>query len=779
MALRDRLGLRSPLQAQLAQPPTRSVVVRERRDPTAATMPLSYQTTGAPMVPEWDAGQAYRWAYIANVWVYACVRALATDLAGLPFRAGADPDKPNDFNPNARLAQLLGPPPNGPAPKLSARRLWAWSIAQRLVTGRFAWELEQNPRGEIAALWPLVSDRLKAIPSDRGTEWFRAFEYGRADRPARLRPEQVFYAWNPSQNDFRQPESALQAARLDISVAVMQDRYDYAFLRNDARPAAVVVTEQFAEREEFDAFKDEFRGEYGGPDNAGKTAFLEAVGGGDEGVAGAIAVHTLGLSQKDAAFIERYESKVRGICVALGVPMSRLDASGRTFSNADAEGVHYWTGVRNLALDLQDDVNLDLAPRLGSEVGWFDFSGVKALQEPAKYQQVGLPALVSGGILTQNEGRAEIGKPPVPGGDSLVDPMAAALASTGVASQPDPVATAQAIVAAANELITAQVTDAIGTATSRAVEAAEARHPAPVVDHEVRRSRIWRAVDAQARALERNWERRWRGEFARQEAATIKRLTGKRGRQALGEVRDAVPDPSGVFDATYWRSEAFDLAQGLYEAVFAVGGARLAERFGLAFDIEAPYAQAFISTRANRLAGQVTETTYEAIKEQLRDGVLAGDDIDTLAARIRGVFEVAQSRATTIARTEVISAFNGSATEVALNLGADLVGGQEWIATRDARVRASHADADGQVVALDQPFDVGGWSIDYPGGDGPADETVNCRCTVAFLTPEEMAGRAKPGSEVRMVDVAAVQRLAIRLARGQIETTEAVAELAA
>lgn len=748
---------------------------RERRDPTAATLPLSYQTPGAPMMAEWDAGQAYRWAYIANVWVYACVRAVATDLAGLPFRAGADPAKPNDYNPNARLAQLLGPPPAGPAPKLSARRLWAWSIAQRIVTGRFAWELELEGQ-RIAALWPLVSDKLKAIPSERGTEWFRAFEYGRQDRPTRLRPDQVFYAWNPSQNDFRQPESALQAARLDISVAVMQDRYDYAFLKNDARPAAIVTLEAFAERAEFDAFKDQFRGEYAGPDNAGKTHFHEVEGAGDEGVAGAIAVTTLGLSQKDAEFIRRYESKVRGICVGLGVPMSRLDASGRTFSNADAEGVHYWTNVRNLAMDLQDDVNLDLAPRLGSEVGWFDFSGVKALQDPPKYQQVGLPALVSGGILTQNEGRAELGLPGVAGGDTLVDPMAAALASTGLAAQPDPVVAAQSIVDAANELITATVTDAV----NRTVDNVELRHPAPVVDHEVRRARIWRAVDAQARALERSWERRWRAEFRRQEVATIKRLTGKRGRQALGETRDAVPTPEGIFDPTYWRGEADDLAQGLYEAVFAVGGARLAERFGLAFDLEAPYAQDFIAARANRLAGQVTETTYEAIKEQLRAGVAAGEDIDTIAARVRHVFNVAsESRATTIARTEVISAFNGSATQVALELGGDLVGGQEWIATRDARVRASHAEADGQVVALDAAFNVGGWSIDYPGGDGPADEVVNCRCTVAFLTPEEMAGRAAPRGEVRMVSIDDANRLAVRVALGQIETTEAVAELAA
>lgn len=768
MSLLDRF--RSPL-----VPETRAMVpVVERRDPSAATTPLSYQTVGAPMIPDWDADGAVRLGYLSNVVVYRCVQVIAETIASCPFRAGPDPDKPTKYNPRARLAQLLGPPPDGPNVETAAEDFFSWSIAQYLVTGRFAWELELGGRDQIVALWPLVSAKLKAIPSEGGTDWFRAFEYGRQDQPKKLRPDQVFYHWQPSLNDWRQPESALQAARLDISVAVMQDRYDYAFLRNDARPASVIVHEAFAERAEQDAWRDQWRGVYAGPDNAGKPLFLETDPDGatpDK----ALFIQSLGLTQRDAEFAKRYEAKLRGICIGLGVPFSKLDASGRTFDNAGQEDRTWWTTrILPLLRKFQNRINIKLAPRLGSEVGWFDISKVEALQPAKRYQDVGLPALVSGGIATQNEARAELGLPSVAGGDTLVDPMAVALASTGVASQPDPAATAQNIVDAANELITAQVTDAIG----RAIVAAEARHPAPIVDQELRRLRVWRAVDAQARALERTWERRWRAEFRRQEEATIRRLRGKRGRQALGEQR-AAPDPSKVFDPGFWQDEATELASGLYEAVFAVGGARLAERFGLAFDIEAPYAQRFITSRAKRLAGQVTDTTYESIKAQLAQGVGLGEDIDALAARVRHVFAVASdSRATTIARTEVISAFNGSATEVAREVGGDVIGGQEWIATRDARVRATHADADGQVVGLDELFNVGGFDIDYPGGDGPAEEVVNCRCTVAFLTPEEMEGRAK-AIKVRHVPLDTVQALAVRVALGQIEPRKAVAELAA
>lgn len=79
----------------------------------------------------------------------------------------------------------------------------------------------------------------------------------------------------------------------------------------------------------------------------------------------------------------------------------------------------------------------------------------------------------------------------------------------------------------------------------------------------------------------------------------------------------------------------------------------------------------------------------------------------------------------------------------ARSLGPDVVAGQLWISTRDGRTRPDHADADGQVVPIGSPFSVAGGSLAYPGdpaGD-PAD-SINCRCTIAFLTPDEMGEAA-------------------------------------
>jgi HK97 family phage portal protein len=523
--------------------------VRETRDPRAATQPLAYISPGHPMVNEWDAHTAIRWAFYANVIVYRCVQIIANTVSALPFRAGmAQPDRPGvaaDHNPQAALARLLGPPPGGPAPKLSARRLWAWTVAQRLVTGRHGWEVETDGAGVPIALWPLTSASLRAVPSTSGADWFARFDYGPEHAPKRMQPDQIVYGWDPSMHDFRQPESPLQAARLDVSIAVMGDRYSYAFLKNDARPAAVVVTEAFDSDDSYSAFKSQFRAEYGGPDNAGKTAFIEATGEG--GAQGAIDIKVLGLSQKDAQFMQTHVASLQRIAIALGVPWSKLDASGRTFDNASEEDRTWWesTLLPRLA-DLADEVNMQLAPRVGSEVGWFDTSGVKALQETPVVSAVGAPSLMHGAVATIDEARRMVGLPALPDGAGarfLSADEILLLTGRTVPAAPEPVE------------LEAPVAGEVDDEPANAPAPTRQRDPEVQVltaeQLEQRRARIWRTADSVVRVLETQWTRRWQALFARQAKATIARLEGKRGRQTVAEQR---ADPGGVFDPDHWRA---------------------------------------------------------------------------------------------------------------------------------------------------------------------------------------------------------------------------------
>jgi SPP1 gp7 family putative phage head morphogenesis protein len=521
---------------------------------------------------------------------------------------------------------------------------------------------------------------------------------------------------------------------------VMQDRYDYAFLRNDARPAAVIVYEGFANDDMDAAFRRDFNGEFRGPDNAGKAMFVEAKPVGDQGVANAIDVKTLGLTQKDARFIERYDAKLRAICVAFGVPLTVLgDASGRTFANASEEFRVFWAQTMvPLMAEVADAINLKLAPLFGDNVCWFDISKVEALKRKVDpiTAQVGAPSMVQAQLMTINEARQDYGLPPVDDGDRMM--TAAEILALKQAATPQETPRAAAIPDTREQTADASDVPAVPRPAPAAVRAGDAEQR-----WSERRAKAVIASTAQVNALEHTWARTFTRLFARQAKETLARLEGKRGRQALREQR--APEPDQVFNRSHWQQVTESEAEGLVEAVFAAGAGRVAGDFGIEFDIEDAYVREFVRDRANKLAGQVTDTTYAQITDALAQGVQAGETIPEIAQRVRHVFDIAtEVRSETIARTEVISAYNGSATTVAAQLPSAVVGGQEWIAVEDARTRPRHAAADGEIVPIGQPFISTGEAMAYPGDpNGSAENIVNCRCTVAFLTPDEMDARCR------------------------------------
>mgnify|MGYP001615024104 CR=1 FL=1 len=101
--------------------------------------------------------------------------------------------------------------------------------------------------------------------------------------------------------------------------------------------------------------------------------------------------------------------------------------------------------------------------------------------------------------------------------------------------------------------------------------------------------------------------------------------------------------------------------------------------------------------------------TVQAGALALAAGAKEGEGIPDLAGRIKDLFQQTyRHRAETVARTEVISAYNGSARLAIDNQDADVVGGMEWISTADDQTRDAHADADGTIIGVGETFSIDG-----------------------------------------------------------------------
>lgn len=114
-------------------------------------------------------------------------------------------------------------------------------------------------------------------------------------------------------------------------------------------------------------------------------------------------------------------------------------------------------------------------------------------------------------------------------------------------------------------------------------------------------------------------------------------------------------------------------------------------------------------------------------------GVRPDGEFYGLQQRVQDVFGVGERRGETIARTEVHGAASRTGNETAAALHAEVPLLKTWVAYLDDRTRDAHAEADGQQVGFDEPFEVDGEELDYPGDPaGSAENVINCRCAVVY-----------------------------------------------
>lgn len=156
-------------------------------------------------------------------------------------------------------------------------------------------------------------------------------------------------------------------------------------------------------------------------------------------------------------------------------------------------------------------------------------------------------------------------------------------------------------------------------------------------------------------------------------------------------------------------------------------------------------------TYVNKVAGsRITEVWAESKKQYIKavnDAVLTatneGLGVEATQRRIRKLVtkklggDVNIWRARRIAQTEVISAGNYGSHEAmrqSVSDGARIM--KQWrvgYGGKDPR-HGTYPGLDGQVRAVDKPFDVNGYAMMFPGDPaGPASEVINCYCNTTAV----------------------------------------------
>ncbi len=135
------------------------------------------------------------------------------------------------------------------------------------------------------------------------------------------------------------------------------------------------------------------------------------------------------------------------------------------------------------------------------------------------------------------------------------------------------------------------------------------------------------------------------------------------------------------------------------------------------------------------------------IAASVTSGILQGKSLKAMADDLQErIPEMSRNSALRAARTAVTGAQNAGRTdsyEAAEKMGVKTK--RQWVATLDNRTRHEHGELDGQVVAVDEPFEIDGYSLMFPGDpSGPPHLIYNCRCRIkAVVEGHEQVGQRR------------------------------------
>jgi SPP1 gp7 family putative phage head morphogenesis protein len=320
-----------------------------------------------------------------------------------------------------------------------------------------------------------------------------------------------------------------------------------------------------------------------------------------------------------------------------------------------------------------------------------------------------------------------LGLPSFPGSDKAWLPMMLEPVATNAAPEPPPAA------------------PATGPATAAIVELEELMRGCPA--HPTRNVRddlagtAQRTPEAKARAEKngKRWERqmRVRAPFVKKARGIVDRALFAARSEVLAKISEAETAEkairSGAYDFLFDLEKflellikpLFKVSQASYEAA---GADLVKEELGLdtPFIPADPAGLEWLQARENFVRDAGMEV-WEGIRDSLDEGIQGGESFAKLAERVRGEFNgLSKDRAMTIAVTETGIAFESGRHEAMVQAGIEW---KEWLSSNDGRVRDTHQAANGKIMPIDEPFQVGTASLQYPcDPNGPPAEIIRCRC---------------------------------------------------
>jgi HK97 family phage portal protein len=665
--------------------------------------------------------------YTLSLWIYACVYQISSNLANVPLIAEARPKNAAQWEaaPDSEIQQFLDAPRSSlTTPDVIERSsTFLETCGSEVIVALRESDDPQDTKGPIVGLQALRPSRIWIRPGGEFIEEFKYAVNGGTVTIAAENAELLRYV-HPL-NDYwgLSPMSSLSRT-IDIDDKV--EEFSLSSLEFGGMPDVALETDANLGRGSARRKQLTFEQTYMGPKRRSGVVVL------DNG----LKLKSIGLPPKDMQFQDTAKITQHRILAAYGVPpamvMDFSDAS--VLANAQEQiRLFFRLTLANKAKRHESAITKLVQRTYGPTFRVrFAFDRVDLLKDQDKLRDQSLKDY-EGGVITQNEARTTRGLEPVDRGDDFkAPPPAPVIAPSGgggndnapprkrMHATPEFKALARAAYKRSTALWTPRLRNAFRTFF-------KGQRDRTLANFERQASELHQLMGVRKSAddpldetiISRIFDVGAESEKMLAEVGPVFLLGLLDG--AATKIDQLAPSLKVALNQSHWGIRSFYAQWGATRVVDINATTREAIQEAVSYGFEHGYSERELS---------------EAITAKFQDLTRGGDGDPELAS------DFPEYRLERISRTETATMLNAGAFEGTKELvanGSNVV--KSWLSSRDNLVRDSHAQMDDETsddpIPFAQKFSNG---LQFPNDPaGPADQVINCRCTLIEQVVEEAA----------------------------------------
>jgi len=641
-------------------------------------------------------------AYADSSWVYSCVSRKAADIASLPIKLyQMKGENKEEVKTHAILDSL-----NFVNNNMTRYDLIEWMIGSLELSGNFYVGIVDSDARGPKELLPYIPALITPIANSDSRNPILRYEYEVNGSKIPILTEKMLHIkyYNPGLDGYVLGLSPLSAAAIAYKTDKQSALWNFTKIKQGCSLDVVLTSDNSVfndaakRKEAIESWNQRYQGAYGE-----KTALLF----------GGIKMDKIGLSPKDMEYITQRKMSREEILAIYKVPPAVIGIyEYANYANAEIQEKFYWqNGLLPIIRKIESGLNEKYVTKFKDSKGMFlefDLSSVTILKEALDNKLKNAKEFFAMGVPYNTIAeKLDLPIKEIPGGDIGFIPFSL----TPVES-------------AAEETIPA--------ANAEPDKRAKLLKKLTDTQKEIK----WKTFVKISDKFESRVKLLMKKYFTEQEADVISNLNKYKSMKKKINIEDILFDDDEI-------QKLLKNLKPLYLQIILKQATQEINNFNfdISFNLDSERVSTWIKTHGLNASKNINDTTKEALRKTLSDGIDAGESIPELSKRVGEVYNQARDyRTDTIARTETISASNEANLEVYRQSG--VVNKKGWLSAMDERTRDTHIEAgreynDAGAIKLNEDFFIGAGRGSAPGQIGLPEEDINCRCTIYPVIGED------------------------------------------